>query len=445
MKKQDLTQGPIGRQILLFALPLMASSFIQQLYNTVDLIYAGRLGTESTAAVGASSLVIACIINFFTGLSVGMSVIASQAVGARDGDKVRRTIGTGMAISLIGGGALSVIGILITPAMLGWINTPKEIMTQGISYARCYLLSMIPIVTYNMNSGIMRAAGDSRTPMLYQLAGGLSNVVLNWVMVNVFDTGVGGIAIASVIAQGIAALLTVRFLAKSEGEYRLEAKNIRADRETMLDVLRIGAPAGVQAMVITLSNVLVQSRINSYGVDTVAAFAAYFKVELIVYTPIVAFGQAMMTFTGQNYGAGNMKRIKDGVRTTIIMGAAYAVVSAGLIMLFGTPVFRVFNSDPDVISLGLRVIHVTFPFYWIYIILETFADTLRGTGRSIPPMIIILMNICVVRTILLYYLTSRWHEIEAVAVTYPVTWGLTALFLTVYWFAARKKILSGEH
>lgn len=444
MKKQDLTQGPIGKQILIFALPLMASSFIQQLYNTVDLIYAGRMGTQSTAAVGASSLVIACIINFFTGLSVGMSVIASQAVGAGDSDKIRRTIGTGMTISLIGGGALTVIGILIAPALLGWINTPQEVMAQGISYARCYLLSMIPIVTYNMNSGIIRAAGDSRTPMLYQLAGGLSNVVLNWVMVHVFNTGIGGIALASAIAQGIAALLTVKFLARSEGEYHLEAKIIRADRDTMLDVLRIGAPAGVQAMVITLSNVFVQSRINSYGVDTVAAFAAYFKIELLVYIPIVAFGQAMMTFTGQNYGAGNMKRIRDGVRTTIIMGAAYAVASAGLLLIFGTPAFRVFNSDPNVISLGLRIIHVTFPFYWIYIILETFADTLRGTGRSIPPMIIILVNICVVRTILLYALTTRWHAIEAVAVTYPVTWALTAAFLTVYWFSARKKILGIE-
>ncbi|MBO4359647.1 MAG: MATE family efflux transporter [Eubacteriaceae bacterium] len=444
MKKQDLTQGPIGKQILVFALPLMASSFIQQLYNTVDLIYAGRLGTGATAAVGASSLVIACIINFFTGLSVGMSVIASQAVGAKDPDKVRRAIGTGMAISLIGGGALTAVGILITPAMLGWINTPAEVMAGGISYARCYLLSMIPIVTYNMNSGIMRAAGDSRTPMLYQLAGGLSNVVLNWVMVNVFDTGVGGIAIASVIAQGIAALLTVRFLARSEGEFRLEARGIRADGETMRDVLRIGAPAGLQAMVITLSNVFVQSRINGYGVDTIAAFAAYYKIELIIYTPIVAFGQAMMTFTGQNYGAGKMKRISDGVRTTIIMGAAYAAVSAGTLLLLGKNVFSVFNSDPNVIALGLRIIRVTFPFYWIYIILETFADTLRGTGRSIPPMIIILVNICIVRTVLLYTLTSRWHEIEAVAVTYPVTWALTALFLTIYWFSARKKILSGE-
>ena len=437
MKRQDLTQGVIWKQLLLFALPLLASSFIQQLYNTVDLLFAGTLGKEATAAVGASSLVITCVVGFFTGLSVGVSVVVSQAVGARNGAKICRAVHTGVAVSLIIGGALAVLGIALARVILGWMQTPEEIMADSVAYVRLYLLCMVPLVLYNMNAGIIRAAGDSRTPMRVQLVGGVTNVILDALAVLVFHAGIRGVALASTVSQGVAAWLTVRYLQKAEGDFHLDLRRIRIDGGILWEVVRIGAPAGLQNLVITLSNVFVQYKINGFGVDSVAAFASYFKVELLNYLPIGAFGQAMMTFSGQNIGAGKADRVKKGVRVCILMGAAYVVCSAGLLLLFGKQAFWVFNRDPGVIACGLRIIRVTFPFYWLYVILEVLADATRGAGKSLPPMLIILFNICVLRTVLLFAFTARWHVLEAVAATYPLAWFGAAVCLLIYWRGGR--------
>lgn len=444
MKRQDLTQGVIWKQLLLFALPLLASSFIQQLYNTVDLLFAGTLGKEATAAVGASSLVITCVVGFFTGLSVGVSVVVSQAVGARNGAKICRAVHTGVAVSLIIGGALAVLGIALARVILGWMQTPEEIMADSVAYVRLYLLCMVPLVLYNMNAGIIRAAGDSRTPMRVQLVGGVTNVILDALAVLVFHAGIRGVALASTVSQGVAAWLTVRYLQKAEGDFHLDLRRIRIDGGILWEVVRIGAPAGLQNLVITLSNVFVQYKINGFGVDSVAAFASYFKVELLNYLPIVAFGQAMMTFSGQNIGAGKADRVKKGVRVCILMGAAYVVCSAGLLLLFGKQAFWVFNRDPGVIACGLRIIRVTFPFYWLYVILEVLADATRGAGKSLPPMLIILFNICVLRTVLLFAFTARWHVLEAVAATYPIAWFTAALCLLIYWLRGAWKPQSGK-
>lgn len=437
MKKHDLTQGVIWKQLLLFALPLLASSFLQQLYNTVDLLFAGSLGKEATAAVGASSLVITCVVGFFTGVSVGSSVVVSQAVGARDDAKVSRAVHTGVLFSLIGGGALAVLGIIAAKQILIWMHTPADILPKATAYARCYLLCMVPLVLYNMNSGIIRATGDSRTPMLVQLVGGLTNVALDALAVFVLRAGIVGVALASTFSQGVAAWLTTRSLMRTEGASHLDLRRLRLDGSILLEVICIGAPAGLQNLVITLSNVFVQYKVNGFGVDAIAAFASYFKVELLNYLPIVAIGQAMMTFSGQNTGARQPERIRKGVRVCIAMGAAYVLCSAGLLLLFGRQAFWVFNRDPGVIACGLRIIRVTFPFYWIYVVLEVLAAAIRGAGRSMPPMLLILLNICVVRTVLLFVFTARWPVIEAVAATYPLAWLAAALCLLLYWRGGR--------
>lgn len=437
-EKKNLTEGVIWKQILLFALPLLGSSFIQQLYNTVDLLFAGNLiGKEATAAVGASSLVITCIVGFFTGLSVGTSVIVSQAVGAEDPEKVERSIHTAMGLSLSGGAVLIVTGICLARPVLLCMDTPAEILDAAVSYVRIYLLSMIPLVTYNMNAGIIRAMGNSRIPMLIQLSGGMINVMMDYVSIRFWHMGVNGVAWATMFSQGLCVVLSVLYLMEGSEAYRLLWRKIRIYGDILREVMKIGLPAGLQSLVITLSNIFVQYKINGFGVDPIAAFSVYFKVELLIYLPIVAFGQAMMTFAGQNIGAGRVERVKSGVRVCIAMGVTYAVCSAMLLLVFGEYVFGWFNKDAGVMDCGLRIIRVTFPFYWLYVILEVLADSARGTGKSLPPMGIILCNLCVFRTVLLVVLTNVWGSLESVAAVYPVTWLTTAVCFVIYWKSGR--------
>lgn len=430
----NLTEGTVWKQLLLFALPLLASSLVQQLYNTVDLLFVGRmLGKEASAAVGASSLVITCIVGFFTGLSVGIGVVVSLALGADDRDKIDRAVHTGMGLSLAGGVILTVVGVALARQALVWMNTPAEILDAAADYARIYFLSMIPLVTYNMNAGIIRAVGNARVPMLLQLAGGVTNVAADYVSIRYLNLGTSGVAWATMASQGVAALLSVLYLMKGDDVCRLDWRRIRIDRGVLGQVLRIGVPAGLQSMVITLSNVIIQWAINGFGVDAIAAFSAYFKLELLIYLPIVAFGQAMMTFSGQNIGAGRFDRVRLGVRAAITMGVAYAAVSAALLLLFGGQSFALFNKDAAVIACGVRIIRVTFPFYWIYAILEVLADTIRGAGRSLPPMAIILVCLCVLRTALLLLFLNRFGTLESVAAVYPCAWVAASAALAVYW------------
>ncbi len=441
-KERQLTEGVIWKQILLFSLPLLGSALIQQLYNTVDLLFAGNmLGTDATAAVGASSLLISCIVNFFTGVSVGISVIASQKVGAGEWKEVDRIIHTAMGISLAGGAILMVGGLIISKPVLLLMNTPDEILGPSVTYVRIYMLSMIPLVTFNMNAGIIRSFGNSRTPMMIQLAGGIANVLADYLSIRVFHLGVAGIAWATMISQGLAAVLSVLFLMRQTGECRLRWRDVTISGDILKLVLRIGVPAGLQSLVITISNVIVQSQINGFGVNTIAAFSAFFKIELLIYEPILSFGQAMMTFAGQNKGANKPKRITRGLRVTIGMGVIYALAMGLLLLRFGHFAFRLFTQDNDVIECGLQIIRVTFPLYWIYVFLEVTANTIRGVGRSIPPMIMVLMGQCVCRTVVLFLFTHIWGTITSVALVYPIGWAASAVSLILYWMHMKKNEL----
>ncbi len=433
-QRRDLTTGPAGKQIFLFALPLLGASLIQQLYNTVDLLFVGNiLGTEATAAVGASSLLTSCIVGFFTGLSIGTGVVISLAEGQGRREKIRKTVHTAMGISLIGGIVLTAAGLLLSRRILLWMNTPEEILEQALAYIRIYLLSMLPLFLYNMNSGIIRARGDSRTPMLFQLLGAVINLAFDWITMKYWGMGVDGAAWATFGAQLAAGLGSVVYLMRREDAYRLELGKICISGDILREILRIGVPAGLQNMVITISNIFVQTAINGLGVSVIAAFTAYFKVELILYLPIVAFGQAATTFVGQNLGAGKTGRMKKGVKSCIGMGISYTVLMSVLLMVFGRLAFGLFSQDTAVVETGLRIIHVTFPFYWLYVILEVHADALRGTGNSMLPMAVILLCLCVLRTLLLFAFTQAWDSLEAVAAVYPCAWLAAAVCLTFFW------------
>ncbi|EHQ89621.1 putative efflux protein, MATE family [Desulfosporosinus youngiae DSM 17734] len=440
-RNKNMTEGAIGKQLILFALPLLAGSLIQQLYNTVDLIFVGQLlGKEAAAAVGASSLLITCMVGFFTGMSVGSGIVAAKCFGVGNYRELGRIIHTGVAIGVFGGALLMAVGYIFAPVFLRWLNTPEDIFIQATGYIRIYFLSLIPLVGYNIGAGILRALGDSKSPMIYQLVGGLTNVAANALFICLLGWGVKGSALASLIAQGLAAALVFFHLSRLDEAYRLRPRQIRIDRTAGGQILAVGIPAGIQAMVITLSNLIVQYNINSLGVDSIAAFTAYFKVELFIYLPIMAYGQAATIFTGQNFGAGKLERVKRGTRVSLWAGIITTVVLSGLVLIFARQAFALFSNDAGVIELGRKLAFTTFPFYFIYLVMEVLAASIRGTGKALPPMLIILTNICILRIALLSIMTVIAPGIRGIAIVYPITWASTALCMFVYYRRMPKEV-----
>ena len=435
---RDLTRGPVGKQLLTFALPLFAGSLIQLLYNTVDLMFVGRiLGKEASAAVGASGMIVTCILGFFSGLGVGVGVVAATAVGQGAYSKLDRVIHSAAGLTILLSAAFTVLGLLLAPQFLTWMRTPPDVMDSAVIYIRLYLLSLTSIVSYNIGSGILRAMGNSASPMLYQLAGGLANVLGNTLFICVLDWGVRGAARSTVFSQGLAALLTVRRLTRLDPAYRLRLRQTRLEWRVCKQFLTVGIPAAVQSIVVTFSNIIVQTSINRLGVDSIAAFTAYFKVENFIYLPIAALGQAVSTFTSQNVGAHQFDRARSGVKTAIIMGALVTAGTSGLTVFFAEAAFKLFASETEVVALGSQIARLAFPFYFLYVFLEVFASMIRGAGSALPVMTIIVTNMCVVRTCILRLILNAHPSALGIAAVYPLTWACTALCLFLYYQSGR--------
>ena len=439
-KTKDLTSGPIGKSLLLFAIPLLVGTLIQQLYNTVDLIFVGNLINKSaSAAIGASSLLISCLIGFFNGMSVGSGVVVSQIFGAGDRRRLSRAVHNTMALALAGGLGLMVIGYFLAPVYLRMIRTPAHLLQDAAGYLRIYFLSFLSVTFYNFGAGILRALGNSKSPLQAQLMGGLMNVAMDWLFIQVLQDGVRGVAWATLISQTAAAAVIFYKITHLEEDYAFRPRKLGFDGAILRQVIGIGLPAGIQALVITLSNVFVQSQINGFGEDAIAAFTAYFKVESLIYAPILALGSAIMTFAGQNKGAGNYPRIRTGTIRCLAISMVLAETTALLCIPLGGVLFRLFNREPEVIALGRQIINTTFPFYFIYSILQIFAESMRGVGKSRMPMIIILTNICLIRTVLLAIVVPKSPSVRTVAAAYPITWALTAICMAAYYFGWHRR------
>lgn len=342
-----LTEGSIWKGILLFALPLLGSSLIQQLYSTVDLIFVGQLlGTKASAAIGASGLIVTCLIGFFNGMAVGTNVFAARHYGAKRFNELKKLIQTIFWTGIIGGLLLMVIGLIFSPAFLTWMGTPKSIFPLAVRYLRIYMVSMISIVSYNLLGGVLRALGDSRTPLLYQFFGGIINVFADFIFLAVFHMGVEGTALATLFSQTVAAIGIMLHLYRLKEPYALRFSIKECSLREFTDILKVGVPAGVQSIIITLSNIIIQSQINTLGVTAVASFTVYFRVELIVYLPIIALGQAVVSFVGQNYGAGNWNRIKKGNKFSIL-GGSFATFIACILLIIAMPVLYVRNRSGE--------------------------------------------------------------------------------------------------
>ena len=422
-----LTKGSVGKGILLFALPLLGSSLIQQLYSTVDLIFVGQLlGTKASAAIGASGLIVTCMIGFFNGMAVGTNVFAARHYGARRFEQLKKLIQTIFWTGIIGGFLLTVIGLVLSPVFLTWMGTPESIFPLAVRYLRIYMASMISVVSYNLLSGVLRALGDSRTPMLYQFFGGIINVFADFIFLYVFHMGVEGTAFATLFSQTFAAIGVMIHLYRLKEPYALRIRFSDCSLKEFTDILKVGVPAGVQSIIITLSNIIIQSQINTLGVTSVASFTVYFRVELIIYLPIVALGQAVVSFIGQNYGAGNWERIKKGNRLCIFGGSLITFAACILLIIAMPVILNVFTKDAAVVAQTLEIVKVTFPFYFFYTVLECFSSNLRGFGKAFLPMIVTVISFCGFRIIALFALMAKNPSPDKVALSYPISWGIAA-------------------
>lgn len=434
MKKKELvmTEGPIGPSLIAFALPLLGSSFIQQLYNTADMIFVGNfVHKQGAAAVGASSLLFTLLIGLFTGVSVGVGILISHEVGRKNREGAVQTSHTAISFGLIGSLFLTAVGIIFAEDLLLLMNTPAEIMRDSILYLRIYFLSMLPMVLYNMGAGILRASGDSKTPFYILVVGGIANIIANTLFIVLIPWGVAGAAIATCISQGVTAVLVLRELYLKEGYIQLEKFRFDLDGERLKRILHLGLPAGIQAMIITFSNIIVQYYINGYGENAVAAYATYFKLENILWMPIVSLGQASMTFAGQNTGALKFDRIKRGALISGLLSGGVVIVISALVLAMPETFFRIFIDDREVIALGKTIVATTFPFYWFYSIIESAGGSIRGMGYSILSMVITIGVLCGLRIVLLVVNDHIGPGFPGVAMVYPVTWGCTALTFAV--------------
>ena len=431
----DITQGVIWKQLLAFFFPLWFGTFFQQLYNTVDTVVVGRfVGKTALAAVGSTGVVVNLTVGVFTGLASGAVVIIAQHYGARRGPEVFRSVHTAMLLSLLLGAFFMAAGFLLTPWSLRAMGTTEEALPGAILYQRIYFLGMIPNVVYNMGTGVLRAVGDARRPLYFLIAASLCNIVLDLVLVVGFGLAVLGVALATVLSQLLSAVLVVLSLMRSQGQaYQLFPRQLRLYGAPLKDAMRVGVPAALQSVMYSASNIVIQAAINSFGTDAVAAWTAYGKMDVIFWMSINAMALAITTFAGQNYGAGQYDRLKKGVRVSVGMSAGFTVLLSTAMTVFARPILSIFSPDPDVLEIGVAMVRFLAPCYITYILVELRAGAFGGAGRSMVPMLISVFGVCVLRLVWLFTVVPAHHTIEAVELSYPITWAVTSAAVLIYY------------
>ena len=428
-----MTEGGIFKNLLFFATPLILGNLLQQMYNAVDSIIVGNyVGSNALAAVGAGASLIYLLIAFSLGASVGAGVIVSQYLGAKEKEGVHKAVHTAMTISIILGLILTVGGILISRKLLVMMNTPAEILDDAACYLRIYSCGLIFNVVYNMAAGILNAAGNSRRSLMYLAAAAVVNIFMDLLLIAGLKIGVAGAAIATNFSQAISCILALWFLFRVPADYRISLKSLRIHKAMALRIIQIGLPTGIQNMVISFSNILIQASINQYGATAVAGFSAYLKIDGFNILPVLSFSMAITTFIGQNYGAGKYDRMKKGMWVTLLMGIVYTVLTGILLLTFSGQIMRLFSEDVGVIAYGQTAMRYFCPFYWILAILHSLAGTVRGTGKSIPPMVVLLVSLCLFRIVWIQLVLPYYTSIEGIFILYPVSWLVGAVLMILY-------------
>lgn len=445
MKKSyemDMCNGPLFGKILSFSIPLMLSGVLQLLFNAADIVVVGRFaGSTALAAVGATTALINLLTNLFIGFSIGANVLVARYYGAKKEREVSDTVHTAVLLSAICGVILLALGVLITKQMLIWMGTPGDVLDQSALYLKIYFLGMPVLLLYNFGSSILRAIGDTKRPLYYLVCAGIVNVILNLLFVVGFHLGVAGVAIATVISQTISALLIIRCLIKMEGCCHLNIRNLHLKADKTIEIVRIGLPAGLQGMVFSLSNVLIQSSVNSFGSIAMAGNTAAMNIEGFIYIAMNTFHQTAMSFTSQNFGAGKQKRIHKILILCLGMVTVVGLALGILAYLAGKPLLSIYSSDQKVIQFGLLRMSVICTSYFLCGIMDTLVGALRGIGYSFIPMVVSLLGACGFRIVWIFTIFRWQHSLWNLYISYPVSWLITALTHMICYIIIRKKQL----
>lgn len=435
-RKLDMTEGVIWKLLVRFFLPILFGSLFQQLYNTADAVIVGNfVGKEALAAVGGTTgTFINLLVGFFTGLASGATVIIAQYYGAKEQDSLRRALHTGIALGFAGGAVFMAIGLIFAPAVLSAMGTPPEILDYAVTYMRIYFVGIIPGLLYNVGAGILRALGDSRRPLIVLILCCLCNIVLDILFVVVFRMGVAGAGWATTLSQVLSCICVLYFLTHMpEAQCRLHLSQIRFDRMTLYKIVQIGLPAGLQSTMYNISNVILQTKVNEFGTDTIAAWTVYSKIDAIFWMTISAFGVAITTFVGQNFGARKFDRIKRGVKVCFGMSVVASTVISVFAVTCGEWIFRMFNDDPGVLAVGQVILKTVPPLFITYNAIEIFSGAVRGCGDAVRPMLMTLCGVCVLRMVWIFAVVPLSPNIRTLILSYPITWSVTSLAFFVYY------------
>lgn len=432
-KTTMMTEGSVVKNILFFSVPLILGNLLQQLYNTVDSIIVGNyVGSNALAAIGSSTSLVYLLIAFSQGVSVGAGVVISQRLGQKNKEGVQTSVHTALALAVILGIILTVGGILFSKEILLWMNTPEEVLTDAVTYLRIYSVGMVFNVVYNMAAGILNAAGNSRRSLGYLAIASVTNLILDLVFIVGMKMGIAGAAIATNIGQIVSCVLAIWFLVRTQTDYKVYLNKIKIHKATAGLIIKIGLPTGFQNMVISLSNILVQSSVNSFGANAMAGFGAYMKVDGFNVLPVTSFGMAATTFVGQNFGAEKTERVKKGMWMTLGIGILYTITTGVLLLTFSETIMQLFSHDPAVIAYGQQAMRFFCPFYWVLSILHALSGTVRGTGKSIPPMIVLLISLCLFRVLWVQFVMPDIASIEGIFMLYPISWTIGSGLMILY-------------
>ena len=438
-----MCNGPLFKKILIFSLPIMAMNILQLLYNTADMVVVGHFsGSKALAAVGATGSLISLIVNLFMGLSVGTSVVVAQAWGADKPAEVSRSVHTSIAISIIAGLIVMILGLLLCKPLLILMGTPKNILSLSTLYMRIYFTSVPATMIYNFAAAILRAVGDSRRPMYYLFITGTLHVIFNLFFVIVLHMSVGGVACATVISEYLSVTLILICLGRYDGAIRFIPRDLCIDWEKLKAIIRIGLPAGLQGLLFSISNVLIQSAINSFGTAMVAASSASGNIENYVGTTMTAYYNAAIAFTGQNKGAKKYDRIDRIAKACTVLIMVTWILLGGTILLFGRLLFGIYTPDPEVIKLGMLRINILMAVYFTSGVMSVFPGLMRGMGYSVTPMLCSLVGVCLLRIVWLATVFAWFPTEKVLFACYPVTWTLTGIGQVIIFFFVRHKILT---
>ena len=441
MSKNQITEGVIWKQLLFFFFPILLGTLFQQLYNTADTVVVGRfVGTQALAAVGGSTgQIVNLVVNFFVGLASGATVIIARYYGARDRIKLNNALHTAIALSIVGGIVTGIAGILITPSLLKMMNTPADVIEGSTMYLRIYFAGIIFVFVYNIGSGILRAVGDSKRPLYFLIVCCFLNIFLDILFVVYLKLGVKGAAFATVISQAVSALLVILSLTKSVDIYRLRPNKIRFYKSLLIAIITIGLPAGLQSDMYGISNIIIQTSLNSLGTETVAAHTAFAKIDAIYWMISGAFSVSIITFIGQNYGARKFDRMKKSIKVCLLMDLIASLLLTTVMLLAGPYLLRLFTSDQEVIEIGMQIIHIIAPSYALFIFIEILSSSLRGMGNVVVPMLMTCGGVCVLRILWIFIFVRTHLSVTTILMSYPISWGFTAVLFIIYFMFYQKK------